>query len=245
VARQPDLFIDREAIEGIRTSRVRWRSAFRLVPSRFPPIDVFERIADPEDWEVLYELEALTNPRLRQQAGEISLVPPARRVTGPGATIVMAPFTHTSPERPSRFSAGSYGLYYAAMRFETALREVAFHMGVFYRSTGDGPHDEAYRGYAGMIDSVFHDLRTGDWSRFLDPDPANYGPSQELGRHLRDAGSNGVVYPSVRHARGQCVGAFWPDVIGIPKETRHIMLKWDGERVSAWFDYATEKWRRL
>ena len=59
-------------------------------------------------------------------------MPPARRVTGPGATIVMAPFTHTSPERPSRFSAGSYGLYYAAMRFETALREarpsVVFHL---------------------------------------------------------------------------------------------------------------------
>jgi len=243
VARHPDLFIDPKIVEGIPSRRVRWKSAFRLVPSRFPPIDVFERIADPEDWQLLYELEGMTNPRLRQQAGEISLVPPGRRVTGPGATVVMAPFTHASPDRPSRFSAGAYGLYYAGMRFETALREVAFHMGQFYGATGDGPHDEAYRTYQGAIDSILHDLRKGDFQRFLDP--TSYGPSQELGRQLRDAGSNGIVYPSVRHARGQCVGAFWPDVVGIPIQTKHIMLKWDGERVSAWFDYETEKWKKL
>ena len=129
------------------------------------------------------------------------------------------------------------------MRFETALREVAFHMGQFYGATGDGPHDEAYRTYQGAIDSILHDLRKGDFQRFLDP--TSYGPSQELGRQLRDAGSNGIVYPSVRHARGQCVGAFWPDVVGIPIQTKHIMLKWDGERVSAWFDYETEKWKKL
>lgn len=245
MARQPDLFIDRKLVESIPIRRVRWKAAFRLVPSRFPPIDIFERIADPEDWELLYELEALTNPRVRQEAGEISLVPPARRVSGPGATIVMAPFTHTSPDRPSRFSAGTYGLYYAALRFETALREVAFHMGRFYGATKDGPHDEAYRTYVGAIDSPLHDLRKGDFAAFLDSDPANYAPAQELGRQLRDAGSNGIVYPSVRHARGQCVGAFWPDVVGIPVQTKHVTLRWDGERVSSWFDYEEERWGRL
>ncbi len=245
MARQPDLTLDPKIVESIPARRVRWRSAFRLVPSRFPPIDIFERIAPQDDWQLLYELESLTNPRLRQEAGEISLVPPERRVTGPGATVVMAPFTHTSPHRPSRFSAGSYGLYYAGMRFETALREVAFHMGRFYAATDDGPHDEAYRAYEGSIDSILHDLRRGDYARFLDPDPANYGPAQELGRQLRASGSNGIVYPSVRHPRGQCVGAFWPDVVGIPKQTKHVTLRWDGEKISAWFDYETEKWGRL
>ena len=240
MAKHPEFVIDPKIVESIPARRVRWKSAFRLVPSRFPPIDVFERIADPADWQALYELESLTNPRLREQVGEISLVPPERRVTGPGATIVMAPFTHASPLRPSRFSAGGYGLYYAAQKFETALREVAFHMGRFYGSTGDDPHDEAYRSYQGAIDSVFHDLRKGDCTRFLHPDPAHYGPSQALGRQLRDAGSNGVVYPSLRHAKGQCVGAFWPDVVGIPVQTRHITLRWVGERVSACFDYDTD-----
>ena len=141
--------------------------------------------------------------------------------------------------------AGTYGVYYAGNKFETALREVAFHMALFYDATSDSAHDEPFRTYKGAIDSTMHDLRKGDWSRFLDPDVANYAHSQELGRQLRDAGSNGVVYPSVRHTKGQCVGAFWPDVVGIPVQTKHIMLKWDGERISAWFDYETEKWKKL
>jgi hypothetical protein len=245
VARQPGPLIDLKLVAAVPARRVRWKLAYRLVPSRYPPIDVFERIADPDDWQRLYELESLTNPRLRQEAGEISLVPPSRRVTGPGASIVMAPFTHASPDRPTRFSAGTYGVYYAASKFETALREVAFHMGRFYGATGDGPHDEAYRTYAGAIDSVLHDIRHGDWARFLNPDPAHYRAPQELGRQLRDSGSNGIVYPSVRHAKGQCVGAFWPDVVAIPIQAKHIMLKWDGQRISAWFDYETEKWRTM
>jgi hypothetical protein len=157
----------------------------------------------------------------------------------------MAPFTHPRPERPTRFSAGTYGVYYAGSKFETALREVAFHIGVFYAATRDPPHDETFRTYRGSIDSLLHDLRRGDWSAFLDPDISNYGRSQELGRHLREVGSNGVVYPSVRHAKGQCIGAFWPDVVGLPIQTKHIMLKWDGERIAGWFDYEKETWQAL
>jgi RES domain len=245
MAKHPDLFFDGTVIGSIPTSRVRWKSAYRLVPSRYPPIDIFERISDRDDWKLLLDLEALTNPRLRQEAGEISLVPPSKRVSGPGASVVMAPFTHASPDRPSRFSAGRYGLYYAANRFETALREVAFHMAAFYDATRDAPHEEPFRAYEGGIDSVLHDLRRGTWKQFLDPDPANYAAPQRLGLQLRDAGSNGVVYPSVRHTKGQCVGAFWPNVVKIPIQTRHIMFKWDGRKISSWFDYQTERWTEL
>ena len=245
MARLADLFIDRDIVEKVPVRRVRWKATYRLLPSRYPPINVFERVADPDDWQLLYDLEALTNPRLRQEAGEISLIPASRRVSGPGATAVMAPFTHASTNRPTRFSAGTYGVYYAGHKFETALREVAFHMGRFYQATSDKPHDETFRTYKGAVDTTLHDLRKGEWSIFLDPDPASYRRPQELGRHLRDSGSNGVVYPSVRHARGECVGAFWPDVVQIPIQTKHIMLKWDGEKMSAWFDYETEEWSNL
>lgn len=245
MAKHPDLFINQKLVESIPTKRIRWKATYRLVPTRYPPIDVFERVADPEDWELLYDLESLTNPRLREEAGEISLIPPNRRVTGAGASVVMAPFTHFSRDRPTRFSSGTYGIYYAGNKFETALREVAFHMGTFYRNTDDEPHDESFRAYKGTVDSLMHDLREGDWSAFLDPNVENYRAPNELGRQLREAGSNGVVYPSVRHAKGQCIGAFWPDIVAIPVQTKHIMLKWDGETISAWFDYETEKWKKL
>jgi hypothetical protein len=234
--------IDRTIITQITVRRVRWKSTFRLVPARYPPINFFERIADPADWEALYELEALTNPRLRQQIGQISIIPKARRVSGPGASVIMAPFTHVSPLRPTRFSAGQFGVYYAARLFETALREVAFHMGRFYASTNDPPHQESYQTYKGSFDRPMHDLRIGDHKMFLDPDPANYAPAQELARQLRETESNGIVYPSVRHRAGECIAVFWPDLVPRPIQTKKITLKWDGAAISQWYDHETEKW---
>ena len=53
-----------------RTTRVSWAEAWRLVPSRFPPQGVFDRIAAPEDLEALYAIEAMTNARLREELTE-------------------------------------------------------------------------------------------------------------------------------------------------------------------------------
>lgn len=220
-----------------------WPAAFRLIPSRYPPVDLFERIADPTEWEALAQLESLTNPRLREQLGEIAIVPPERRVSGPNASWVMAPFTHCSRARPSRFSDGAYGVYYAADGLGTAIREVAHHMGRFYAATGDPRHREDYRILKGAVAASLHDVRGGDWRAVMDPD--DYGPSQALGRRLRAGGSDGVVYGSVRDSGGQCVGAFWPDVVGLPVQAGHLAFLWDGTAVSRYFDYRDEEWRDL
>ena len=55
------------------TRRVAWKPCWRIVPRRYPPIDLFERIASPEDWEALAAVESLTNPRIREEIGEIAL----------------------------------------------------------------------------------------------------------------------------------------------------------------------------
>ncbi|MXY24977.1 MAG: DUF2384 domain-containing protein [Acidobacteria bacterium] len=61
-------------------ARIAWRPSWRVLPSRFPTIAVFERVAGPQDLEAVLELEALTNPRLRDEAGDIRLVPTEDRV---------------------------------------------------------------------------------------------------------------------------------------------------------------------
>ena len=96
-----------------RRVAVDWRGAWRIIPSRFPAQGVFDRIARPEDLDALYALEALTNDRLRDELGELALVPRARRVTGPGTQTVMAAFTHVNPDG-SRFSDRVYAVFYAA-----------------------------------------------------------------------------------------------------------------------------------
>src|SRR5690606_22607554 len=101
-----------------RRTRIHWQPSWRIVPSRFPPVGLFDRIASPDDLDALFELEGMTNPRLRQELGELSLVPAERRISGPGTTPIMAAFTHPSPDG-SRFSDGSWGVYYAARERET------------------------------------------------------------------------------------------------------------------------------
>jgi hypothetical protein len=124
-------------LEAIPVTRVRWQKAHRIIASRYPPIGLFERAsADPAVWEALTALEMATNPRLRNEVGEISVVPVERRVFGSGASYVMAPFTHRNP-KGSRFSDGSFGIYYAASDFETAVAEVAFHFAKFARDSND------------------------------------------------------------------------------------------------------------
>ena len=52
--------------------RPEW-STYRIIPSHFPPIDLFERIYDPEDLELAFEIEAMTNDRLLDQTGDCLL----------------------------------------------------------------------------------------------------------------------------------------------------------------------------
>ena len=130
---------------GVAVSRPRllarhtqWKPAHRLVPSRFPPIGLFDRVAAPEDLQAVFAIEALTNDRLRDEAGEIELVAKEDRVSGPGTTPIMAAFTHLNPEG-SRFSDGSYGVYYCAQTVDTALSEVRYHQQRFLLQTRQGP----------------------------------------------------------------------------------------------------------
>ena len=75
---------------------------------------------------------------------------------------------------------------------------------------------------------------------FLDPN--SYVASQAYAKQIRAAGANGVAYPSVRHAGGQCIGAFRPRAVGVPHQERHLKYRWNGERVDRYFDYARDEW---
>jgi hypothetical protein len=52
-----------------------WPDSYRIIRTIYPPVDLFEDIADPADWELIASAEAKTNPRVRDQIGDLSLVP--------------------------------------------------------------------------------------------------------------------------------------------------------------------------
>jgi hypothetical protein len=226
-------------------TKIKWRQAVRIIRSLFPPIDLFEDIADPADWPLLISAEMKTNPRLMENIGNIALVPHSRRVSGPNASYLMAPFTHVSTDRPSRFSDGTYGVLYVGKTFETALFETMHHHARFMAATAQPPGwTSQSRELVLDIDASLHDLRALDRT---DPVLAagDYAASQAFGLSLRALGSDGIVYPSVRHQGGECAGLFYPDRVSLPTQGRHLDYHWDGATVDLYRDNATRQVYRV
>jgi len=218
--------------ENIPISHVVWKGAVRIIRSIFPPIDLFEDIADPADWPLLISAEQKTNPRIMVTIGYLDLVPVDRRVGGNGASYLMAPFTHVSTDRPSRFTDGSYGVLYAGNAFETALFETIHHHARFMARTAETPGwTSQFREIVLSVHADLHDLG-GAWEPphpALDPD--SYAASQGLAKALKAGGGDGLVYPSIRHPGDECVALFYPDCASEPMQGRHLDYHWDGERV--------------
>jgi len=225
---------------------VRWEKTFRLIPSRYPPIALFERIADPADWEMIAHIEGLTNDRLRDEIGDISVVAVNERIVGQGASPIMAAFTHIG--FPSRFTDGTFGVYYASDSFEAALHEVLHHTRRFLERTSEPKTQVDLRTYIGRIYADLHDIR-GGWQ--LAHDPTSHAYAQELGVRLRTAGSNGIVFDSVRYPSGANIAVFRPSVLAAPLgkahviQGAHIRVEWDGARMARYIVLGEATWNLL
>jgi RES domain len=209
--------------------RIRWTQACRIVPTRHPAISIYERVADADDFDALYALEAMTNERVRNEAGDIERVPRDERLFGPGSGPIMAAFTHVNT-LGSRFSDGGYGAFYAARERATAVAETRHHHGRFLAATQQPAMHLPMRLYHVQIDAKLHDLRPAGVVADAVYDPNDYGAARALGRRLYEAGSAGVGYRSVRHARGQCVGLFKPRGASRCLHAAYLLYAWDGER---------------
>ncbi len=219
----------------IPKTQVEWRPCFRIVPSRFPPIRLFEDVADPQDLEAVYQLEAMTNDRLREEVGDISLVAPEDRVSGPGTTPIMAAFTHLNPEG-DRFTNGGYGVFYASSTVEAAVAETCYHRIRFLQATDEPAQELDMRVYAVDLQGEFHDIRQMRASHPGYYHPSNYGMSQALAAELRDDGSNGILYLSVRYEGGECAAVFLPRLLANCRQERHLCYVWDGKEIATIYE---------
>jgi RES domain len=213
----------------------------RIIRSCYPPIDLFEDIADPADWPLILAAEQKTNPRLMETLGNLELVPAHRRVAGTGASYLMAPFTHVSPDRPSRFSDGSFGVLYVGREFETALFETLHHHARFMADTNEAPGwTSQFRELVMNVTATLHDCRgLPSTDPVLSAD--EYTASQRLGTTLRTSGADGVVYPSIRNPGGECAGLFYPDLASLPIQGRHFDYHWNGTSVDFYRDAASHQ----
>lgn len=219
----------------IAVHRIKWKPCWRIIPSRYPPVELFERLADPADWDALIEVEALTNDRIRDEVGELALVPADERVSGPGATVIMAAFTHLNPEG-SRFSNGTYGVFYASKTLDTSIAETRHHRAAFMRATAQPKMELEMRVYLVDLDAPIHDIRGRRSELPRVYHPLVYDAARQLAQKLRSQGSNGVAYDSVRHEGGECVGVFRPKILRKLRQERHLIYTWDGLAISSVYE---------
>lgn len=220
-------------MEKIPVRHVGWNPCVRIVPTRYPPVALFEQALTPSELDAALELAARFDPAARVAAGQLSLVPPSDRALGVGAGYVMAPFLHLAPEG-TRFTDGTFGAYHAANDERTAIAETRYHRERFFAATQAPPQRVEMRVLHAAFAARLHDLRGLGAERpdLYDADPARYASAQAVGRSLREAGANGIVYDSVRQPDGQCVAIFRPRLVKRCRPVRVLSYAWDGERIA-------------
>lgn len=220
-------------MELMNLTKEYWKPCYRIIPSRFPAIYLYERVTNNEEFEILNEIEAMTNPKHRDEIGELTLVAPEDRIFGPGTSRIMAAFTHLNPVG-SRFSDGTYGVYYAGKVLETAIRETKFHRERFLRST----HQKAGQTFdmlvlAADLQAELHDIRgkKEQFAHLYHSDPKQYASAQSFAKELKIQGSNGLLYDSVRHEGGECAAVFKPKVLKKCVDWKRLVYHWNGEKI--------------
>lgn len=207
---------------------------FRIIPTKFPPINFFERYTPPELMDEAYELESLTNERLLNEIGQLNLIPFEDRISGPGTSIIMAAFTHIG--FPSRFTDGSFGVYYAANSLKTAIIETTYHRERFLSATAELPCELDMRAYKGDVLKPLLDIRGDGFDEILDKEPSRYQAAQLFATEMRAEKHWGIIYPSVRHSAGECVAVFRPPALATPVQSTHLSYHWNGEKINAVFE---------
>jgi hypothetical protein len=210
-------------------TRVRAKKTHRLIRSRYPTVDAFADVSAADDRDALTDLESWTNDRIENELGQRLILPPPELATGSNASIINAAFCHPHPSG-GRFTSGQLGGWYAGIELRTAHAEVIFHWRREFEEVGLTSGRVQARQYLADFDATVHDVR--DRGRYASLySPKTYRRSQKLGLRLRAAGSNGIIYDSVRDPGHDCIVAFRPKLVRNVRQGAHFEYVWSGGAV--------------
>jgi len=206
---------------------IRHNDTHRLIPSKYSDSVLAEIAENDAHLHDLFDLDNATNDRLLGEGGRLLGIGIHELVFGvPCFRIVNAAFCHPHP-LGSRFNGPERGAWYAAFELQTSQAETAFHKWIELAEVGWTEEELTYDDYLADFSAGFHDIR-GD-KRFADTlAPDSYVASQGLAQELLDAGSLGIVYPTVRRAKGTCLACFRPALVMNVRKARTYRFRWSG-----------------
>ncbi|MFZ4534885.1 RES family NAD+ phosphorylase [Propionivibrio sp.] len=176
--------------------------------------DLFDDLSpDPQDWNSAIELERSTKPAVFSSHVPVIDRPFEEAIWN---DAINYPFTHWMR---SRFSDGSYGVWYGADGIETTIHETAFHWrSGFLRDAGylqPGITIER-KIYQVRCDAALVDLRLAA-QRFPSlVHPEDYTLPHQVGAKIHREGHPGLVSPSAR-TLGSVYAVFNPKVLADPR----------------------------
>jgi hypothetical protein len=199
------------------------RPTHRLIPSRFPPIGLFDTVARAADLEAVMELAGWTNDRLVVE--RMRRLPENEWVFGrPNASIVMAAFLHAAPGG-ARFNGPELGAWYAAATVTTAIVEVAHHLRREAAARRQPELRRTFRSYTARLAGRYRDIRGRQRELPEVYASEGYAAGQRFGEELRAAGADGILYDSVRHHGGINACAYRPSKVLEVTQAAHFDVR--------------------
>lgn len=210
-------------------------ATIRLISTAYIDEPAMQPLADNSDeLAFLEELEGMTSARHGSVMPLPSAVSASELLTedsGHGWTYVNAAFCYTR-STGNRFNGPARGAWYAGWgdnAAETAQKEVCWHLSRELEAVGVFENKTTYRELVAGFTTAMHDLRGIKEDKIFHADPQiAYPASQSLAGQLLSIGSNGVLYPSVRYPKGQCLAAFKPNIIQNIRQGSTWLFAWSG-----------------
>lgn len=213
--------------------QLKGQECYRLIPSKYPPIDLYEDVANVDELEAVYAVEAMTNPRLLEEAGDLSLIPKADWLVGTAhSSYVMAAFTHINPEG-ARFTTGDFGGYYCAPALDTAIKETIYHQERLYGYTNEPAQRIQMRSLFAHFDANLIDLTGPAHLSSNLYHSTDYSHSQAFANAQRTQGTDGLLYRSVRHTAHDCFVLYKPRLLTDICQAKHFEYCWNGSAITS------------
>lgn len=201
---------------------------YRLIPSRFPPIDLYERVAPASDWGAIHAIEEFTNPRVQARkllTGTAQICEGSPRLQNWNH----APFSYLNPEGTWLLDP-FVGALELSDCLQTGLAMSLRKRELFLSRTDEPPLDLDMRVLCTSVKGALADLR--------DLDPGLTQTARwRIGEEVLEAGMPGAIFRSPHREAGTCLAVFTGDVLERSLQAEHFRFVWDGVRIKSVYSF--------
>ncbi|MGC1863984.1 MAG: RES family NAD+ phosphorylase [Methylocystis sp.] len=209
-----------------------WKGeGYRLIPSRFPPVSIYEGLTASNRLEALVAVENITNPRLRS-AERLARTDPLVTADLPRLqNWNHAPFAYGNPEG-SLFFDHARPCLELADEPQTALAVSVERRQRFLARTREAPIGLDMRMLKTTVEGRFLDLRNI-------PVDIDADQRRKLGAGV-PTDIDGVVYHPPERPSATCVAVLKGTALGRSLQTVHYRYFWNGTRISLLYAFDEE-----